>query len=315
MSDRVTSLQVAQLAGVSQAAVSRAFTPGASVSAKTLEKVKKAAEELGYRPNSLARAMVSGKSRIIGLVVAYLENYFYPEALEKLSNRLQSEGYHVLVFMTAQTSGNIDPIIDEILDYQVDGIIAASVALGSDLAERCRSAGVPVVFFNRTHSGPLASSVTSDNVAGGRAVAQLFCEAGHRRIGYIAGWEGASTQLEREEGFRAELSKYGQTLAAYGVGNFNHKDASVATRKMFDCDNPPDAVFVANDHMAFAVMDVLRSTLNIRIPDDVSVVGFDDVPPAAWPAYSLTSVRQRANKMVEETVRLMLQKINDIESE
>lgn len=99
---RITSLDVARLAGVSQSAVSRVFTPGASASKKTVDKVRKAAEELGYRPNFLARAMVSGKSRIIGLVVAYLENYFYPEALEKLSNALQREGYHVLVFMASQ---------------------------------------------------------------------------------------------------------------------------------------------------------------------------------------------------------------------
>ena len=92
MVDRITSSQVAKRAGVSQSAVSRFYTPGASVSAKTAEKVKIAASELGYRPNILARAMVSGKSRIIGLVVAYLENYFYPEALEKLSNAFQERG-------------------------------------------------------------------------------------------------------------------------------------------------------------------------------------------------------------------------------
>jgi len=88
MAERVTSVQVAELAGVSQSAVSRVYTPGASVSSKTEDKVRKAATELGYRPNVLARAMVSGKSRMIGLVVAYLENYFYPEAVEKFSNEL-----------------------------------------------------------------------------------------------------------------------------------------------------------------------------------------------------------------------------------
>ena len=133
--DNATSMDVARLAGVSQSAVSRVFTPGASASPKTSEKVRKAAEELGYRPNSLARAMVSGRSRIIGLVVAYLNNQFYPEALEKLSKRLQERGYHVLVFMTAKTQGDVSDVIEEILDYQVDGIIAASVALSSELSE------------------------------------------------------------------------------------------------------------------------------------------------------------------------------------
>ena len=133
--NRVTSQEVAERAGVSQSAVSRTFTPGASASKKTVEKVRKAAADLGYRPNVLARAMVSGKSRIIGLVVAYLENQFYPEALEKLSNELQKRGYHVLIFMAEQTAGNIDAVVEEILDYQVEGIIAASVAMSSDLSE------------------------------------------------------------------------------------------------------------------------------------------------------------------------------------
>ena len=115
---KVTSAEVARLAGVSQSAVSRVFTPGASASPKTATKVRKAAEELGYRPNVLARAMVSGKSGIIGLVVAYLNNQFYPEALEKLSNALQERGYHVLVFMASQTAGNIDSVVEEILDFQ-----------------------------------------------------------------------------------------------------------------------------------------------------------------------------------------------------
>src|SRR6056297_2801147 len=99
---RITSADVAARAGVSQSVVSRVFTPGASASARTAEKVRKAAAELGYRPNVIARTMASGRSRIIGLVVAYLENYFYPEALEKLSKALQDRGYHVLMFMAQQ---------------------------------------------------------------------------------------------------------------------------------------------------------------------------------------------------------------------
>ena len=109
---KVTSAEVAERAGVSQSAVSRVFTPGASASAKTVEKVRRAAAELGYRPNILARAMVSGRSRMIGLVVAYLDNQFYPDVLERLSNALQQRGYHVLVFMAAQTAGNIDTVVE-----------------------------------------------------------------------------------------------------------------------------------------------------------------------------------------------------------
>jgi DNA-binding LacI/PurR family transcriptional regulator len=310
---KVTSAEVAARAGVSQSAVSRVFTPGASASPKTVEKVRKAAQELGYRPNVLARAMVSGKSRMIGVVVAYLENQFYPDVLEKLSNAFQEKGYHVLVFMASNTSDNIDAVVDEILDYQVDGIIAASVSMSSDLSERCRAAQIPMVLFNRSQDDASMSAVTSANVDGGRKVAEFLLAGGHRKIGYIAGWEGASTQRDRETGFVDGLANAGVKLYARTVGNFHMDQARAATLEMFATD-PPDAVFVANDHMALAVMDTLRFELGLRVPEDVSVVGYDDVAMCAWPSYNLTTVRQPANRMVAETVNVMLSKIQNIET-
>jgi len=307
--EKITSQQVAELAGVSQSAVSRVYTPGASASKKTTAKVHKAASALGYRPNVLARAMVSGKSRIIGLVVAYLENQFYPDAIEKLSSQLQEKGYHVLIFMASKTAGNIDSVVDEILDYQVEGIIVASVALSSQLADRCRTAGIPIVLFNRSQDGEGLSCVTSDNFSGGAKAARFLLAGGHKKIGYIAGWEGASTQRDREFGFTAALQQAGSTLYAREVGDFSMEKATEATRRMF-LNNTPDAVFVANDHMAFAVMDTLRFELGLRIPEDVSVISYDDVPAAAWPAYNLTTMRQRADQMVQETVRILMEQIH-----
>lgn len=311
---KVTSLEVAKLAGVSQSAVSRVFTPGASASKKTVEKVRKAADQLGYRPNVLARAMVSGRSKLIGVIVAYLDNQFYPDVLEKLSNALQEEGYHVLVFMANQTAGSIDKVVEEILDFQVEGIIAASVALSSELSERCRKAGVPMVLFNRSQDDPRMSAVTSANIQGGRKVAEFLLAGGHKKVGYIAGWEGASTQRDREAGYLEGLMAAGVSLHAREVGNFKLEQAREATLRMF-ANDPPDAVFVANDHMAMAVMDTLRFDLNLKIPGDVSVVGYDDVSPSAWKAYDLTTVRQPANRMVAETVDILLSKINDSSAE
>ncbi len=307
---KVTSAEVARRAGVSQSAVSRVFTPGASASKKTIENVRKAAKELGYRPNVLARAMVSGKSRMVGLVVAYLNNQFYPEALENLSNALQERGYHVLVFMASQTAGDIDSVVEEILDYQVEGIITASVAMSSDLSDKCRAAGVPMVLFNRAQDDERMSAVTSDNIAGGSKVAEFLLAGGHKKIGYIAGWEGASTQYDREAGLVAALRDAGVELHAREVGNFVTEEAQEATRLMFATD-PPDAVFVANDHMAMVVMDTLRFELGLNVPGDVSVVGYDDVTVASWPAYDLTTVRQPANRMVAETVDILMTKIED----
>ena len=308
---KITSMEVAKLAGVSQSAVSRVFTPGASSSKKTNELVRKAAAELGYRPNVLARSLITGKSRMIGLVVAYLDNYFYPEALELLSSALQKKGYHVLIFMSGNKEGDIAEAVDEILDYQVDGIIAASVSMSSDLAKRCTSAGVPVVLFNRTQDDDRLSAVTSDNFQGGQKVARFLLAGGHKRIGYIAGWEGASTQRDREKGFTEELVRNGQELYAREVGNFNADEARQAARTMFSKQNFPDAVFVANDAMAIAVIDVIRFELGLQVPEQVSVVGYDDVPISSWPAYDLTTVRQPANRMVAETVSILIESIEN----
>jgi DNA-binding LacI/PurR family transcriptional regulator len=306
--ETVTSFDVAQRAGVSQSAVSRVFSPGASASPKMAEKVKKAADELGYRPNVLARSLITGNSKIIGLVVAYFDNQFYPEAVEKLSKSLQVEGYHVLVFM-ASNGDDIDKLMQDLLDYQVEGIVLASVAVSSNLAERCDAAGVPVVLFNRHQDDDRFSSVTSDNYEGGRKAAEFLIAGGHKRIAHIAGWEGASTQRDREAGFLSMLKEKGVELFARETGNFQFDETQEATRLMFNKDVVPDAVFVTNDHMASAAMECLRYEFKLSIPDDVSIIGYDDVEIASWPSFSLTTIRQPANQMVDETVKTLMKRI------
>lgn len=304
--EKVTSVDVAKRAGVSQSAVSRVFTPGASVSPKMAQKVLKAAQELGYRPNVLARSLITGRSRIIGLVVAYLENQFYPDALEKLSMALQEHGYHILVFMVSNDDASVDNVMGELLDYQVDGIITASVAMSNALAARCAAAGVPVVLFNRGQDDERLNQVTSNNLEGGRKIAEFLVAGGHEKIAHIAGWSGSSTGRDREAGFRAGLESAGTNLSDCIDGMYNRETAAAAAREIFSADDRPDAVFVGNDHMAFAVMDVLRYELNLDVPGDVSVVGYDDVPLASWPAYDLTTLRQPSNRMVEATVSTLL---------
>ena len=307
----VTSLDVARLAQVSQSAVSRAFTPGASVSEATRAKVEDAARKLGYRPNAIARSLITRRSRMIGVVMSYLDNQFYPVVLEKISQRLQHDGYHVLLFIA--DTREVDSVLAEILQYQVDGLVLASTSLSSALALRCADAGIPVVLFNRTiRDSQNCSSVTSDNYEGGRLVARHLVETGHQRIAYIAGMEDSSTNLDRERGFRDGLTEQGRRCFARAVGNYDFEQAKLAARQLFAGAAPmrPDAVFVANDHMAIAVMDTLRMELGLRIPVDVSVVGFDNVRQAAWGSYQLTSVDQDADAMIEATARLLLDQVD-----
>ena len=307
--EKVTSAEVARLAGVSQSAVSRVFTPGASVSAKTMEKVRAAAEELGYRPNVLARSLITGRTRIIGLVVAYLENQFYPMALELLSRALQARGYHILVFMAENSTERVAQVMSELLDYQVDGIITASVAMSNDLTTRCDGAGIPVVMFNRGQDDARLSEVTSDNVNGARRAAEFLIKGGHKRIAHVMGWQGSSTGRDRAEGFKQAMQAAGLQPFAMVDGTYSREKAAAVTRELCQGPERPDAIFVGNDHMAFAVMDTLRHELGLRVPQDVSVVGYDDVPMAAWPAFGLTTIRQPVNRMVEATVAALLNQI------
>ena len=304
----VTAEAVARRAGVSQSAVSRTFTPGASVSPKTREKVLAAARELGYRPNAMARTLTTDRSRIVGVAMAYLDNLIYPDVLEKLAAGLQRRGYQMLLF-TGFKDRHSDPVFEQIMQYRVDGLLLASTTLSSDLSDECAAAGVPVVMFNRMTEHPLCSSVTSDNRNGGRQIAEFLVAGGHRRFAYIAGAAISSTNRDREAGFREGLSRHGIAEIGYAEGNLELPDSRAAARGLFAADEPPDAVFVGSDHMALAVMEVARHEFGLRVPEDVSIVGYDDVGAASWPSFSLTSFTLPVEPMVDAAVELMMEQI------
>jgi DNA-binding LacI/PurR family transcriptional regulator len=310
---KVTAHDVARLAEVSQSAVSRTFTPGASVAPETRERIETAARKLGYRPNAIARSLITRRSRIIGLVMSYLENQFYPVVIERLCQALQQDGYHVLLFIS-QTE-DADDVLTDILQYQVDGIVMASTTLSSALANDCHNAGIPVVLFNRVAQmgamGAYAtSSVTSQNREGGRLVGDMLVRSGHRRIAWLAGAENASTSRDREAGLRDALAAAGLPLHARAVGHYDFGEARRAVLALFqDPEDRPDALFAANDHMAIAALETLRSELGLQVPRDVSVVGFDNVPQAAWPSFDLTTVQQDVEKMVDATRTLLFDQI------
>jgi DNA-binding LacI/PurR family transcriptional regulator len=311
----VTAMDVARRAQVSQSAVSRTFTPGASVSDETRERVMAAARALGYRPNALARSLITRRSRIIALVMSYLENQFYPLVIQKLSQQLQRQGYHVLMFISE--GDETDGVLDEILQYQIDGIVMASAMLSPTVARQCADVGVPVVLFNRVpdlsaFSRHSTCSVTSDNFRGGQMAAELLLERGHERIAFLAGLQQSSTNLERERGFEQALLAAGAKVYRRAVGHYSFERAQEAARELFaPPGRAPDAVFVANDHMAIAAMDVLRLELGLRVPQDVSVVGFDDVPQAAWGSYRLTTIVQSVEEMVTATVELLHEQMQE----
>ena len=312
MKRKPSSRDVAQLAGVSQSAVSRAFTPGSSVKASTREKILRAAKELGYQPNVMARSMITRRSKIIGFVFGYMENQYYPVALEKLSRELQKRGYHSLMFF-ADSNEPADRIVEEFLQYQIDAVVLASVSLSPDWIHACHSVAVPVILFNRAIDTEDVTAITSNNRKGGREVAEFLVAGGHRRIAYVSGFEGSSTNRDRENGFVEGLRAHGLDLHARALGDYRQDLAREATLSMFQGpqSNHPDAIFAANDHMALAVLDTLRFELGLRVPDDVSVIGYDDVPLAKALAYNLTTMAQPVDAMVDATVNALLERLDE----
>jgi DNA-binding LacI/PurR family transcriptional regulator len=305
-----TAHDVARLAGVSQAAVSRAFSPKASIAPATKAAVMRAAEELGYRPNLLARSLIMRRSRLIGIAMAYLENQFYPQVLEQLCERLRAEGYQTMLHAGA-LSDSVEPRLEDVLNYGVDALVLASTHLSSTLARRARAAGVPVVLFNRTTDDPGASSVTGDNRHGAEVIARFLAAAGHRRMGFVAGLAGASTNRDREAGFMQGLSALGLPPPLRAVGDYSSEGAAAATRLLLSRSDRPEAIFYANDHMALAGMEVARHEFGLTTPDDLSIIGFDDVGPARWPSFALTTYAQPLAPMVDATLALLMRALSE----
>ena len=305
----VTSREVAALAGVSQSAVSRCFSPQASIAPQTREKVLAAANQLGYRRNSIARSLITRSSRTIAVVMSQLDNPFYAQMLDHAARHFQQHGYHLLLFMSGDAEESAS-VMAEILQSQADGILMLAATLSSSFAEECVERGIPVVMINRTVTFEGVSQVASDNYNGGYWVGELLAKRGYERIAFIAGLPESSTSSQRRQGFLAALADHGSYCWAEARGDYQFATAQAATRTLFADSLYPDAVFAANDHMAVAVIDTLRAELGLRVPADVGVVGFDNTPIAAWPSYLLTTVQQPLQEMVIEATALLLAQIN-----
>lgn len=301
----VTSKDVAKAAGVSQSAVSRVFTPGASVSQATRELVLAAARQLGYKPNAFARGLITRHSRLIGLVFPRQATPVYSQALADFCQRLHQAGYQTLI-VTAENFSNADEAVRTFFDYQIEGLVVASATLSSHLARECADQGLPVIQFARRERDASISAVLSDNQHGGMLAARTLVEAGCTRLVYIAGNRGTSTNEERCRGFTAQVKKMlGQPPLSIDAG-FSYQHGCQAAHQLMRQGLSVDGAFCASDVIALGFMDTLRSDYRIRIPKDISVIGFDDAPEAAWASYRLTTIRQDVARLVQETCALLI---------
>ena len=308
----VTSIEVAKLAGVSQSSVSRAFSQEGPVSVKTRRKVLEAARKLGYQPNAMARSLITRRTRMVGMVIADVHNNpFYTEVLDLLSRKFQELGQKVMLFIVNRDQ-NLDDILPQLLEYQVEGILLTAATLSSKMAEECERWGRPVTMINRYVPGVYASWFCCANYEGGKMVARLLLDSKHHRPAFLAGSEDTTTSIDRERGF-VEILNQEKVKALREVGEYTYQDAYDAALRLLDRAEPADAIFCANDIMALGVMDAAKNGLGLKVPEEVSIIGFDDISMSAWSSYDLTTIRQPIKRMVDASVEELLARIENPE--
>jgi DNA-binding LacI/PurR family transcriptional regulator len=300
----VTAELLGKRLGLSQSTVSRAFTDAASIHPETRERVIKEARSLGYQPNILARSLTTRRTNIIAVVMANLIDPFYPLVLDQLAQRIQSSGRQVLLFIIPPGK-HVDDVLPSLLQYKVDAILIASATVSSRMASVCAAQRIPVVLFNRYVPDLKVAAICCDNVAGGRAVAEYLCDTAHVRPAFVGGERDTTTNLDRTRGFTERLQELGVSLFAHEVGGaFSYAAGYNAADRLVRQSVRPDSIFFASDVMAVGGIDAIRAA-KLHVPHDISVVGFDDIPMANWPAYELTTVRQPITQMVDETAKIL----------
>ena len=304
MSRAITSVDVAKAAGVSQAAVSRAFTPGSRIASATREHVCRIAAEMGYKRNAIARSLITQKSRLIAVVMGDLHNPFYPELLDGINARLQRRGNHALLFSTGDGM-TADDAVHAALEYRVDGIVTISTGLTPGMMKMVMGKEMRVVQVDHSTGTPFCLNVACDNVAGARTAAEFLITAGFKRIGLLGGKPGTPTAVERREGFLERLRRESWVEVTEMAGDFTYAGGYIAAERLLRHQRPPEALFCANDIMALAAIDVARHRVGLRVPEDLSVMGFDDIPAAAWPGFGLTTIRQPVGAIAEAAVDLL----------
>ncbi|KQV80061.1 LacI family DNA-binding transcriptional regulator [Rhizobium sp. Root1220] len=303
---RVTSFDVARVAGVSRAAVSRAFTPDASVSPKTREKIHQAAKELGYRVNYLARSLTNKRSDLVGVVAAGLDNPFRTLQIEHLARTLISRNFRPILLPTSKEA-DTSTVIGQLLHYAVSGVVVTSDAPPTEICEQCAADGVPIVLINKGDDIPFVDRIISDDRTAGHLAADHLIDAGTKHLGVIAAPSVSYTARRRSEAFLGRCRQRGVEARLLSVAVNDYRCGFDVASELGSL--AIDGVFCANDYMACGVVDRLMSGLNRDDAPAVRVIGHDDIPQASWAAYELTTIRQPCDLQAEQTIDLLISRM------
>lgn len=298
---------------MSRSAVSRTFTPGASVSSAVRERVLASAGELGYRVNRLAQSLINARSNIIGLLGADLNQPFHAEILASLSAALLADGFQCMLLNAANAGRNTGALIERVLEYRVRAIVVMNGTPPSRIVRECLRSGVPVILINKPMPGLAVDTVVTDHAGGGREAADQLLAAGCRRLAVVSSGARTASLVGRINGFREQAAKAGVPVRVWQEGPTDYSAGREAALAVLGRE-AIDGAFCVTDLLALGFLDAARLDRGRCVPDDLSVIGFDDIPQAAWNGYQLTTFRQPIPLLTDQVMEVIRQRAEEPET-
>ncbi|PWV95371.1 LacI family transcriptional regulator [Hoeflea marina] len=304
----ISAYEVARKAGVSRSAVSRTFTRGASVSEATRAKVTKAAEELGYQVNDLARGLLANRSKLVGMIAADSETPFRTLQISAISRLLVASGRVPVLIPTDKSETASRASHATLLRYRAEATIMLSGMPSKAFVDLAQRNGQPLIAVGRSEEGP--DHIRINNIRAAETAVRIFAARGMRRIGLITSRVGSPNLVEREQAYMRHAGQMGLEVTVERGERTDYQGGTFAASLLLARSKGIEGVFCVNDLMAFGLMDYARHMLGISIPADLSVIGLDDVPEAEWGAYRLTTFRQDAEQQAAEIMRVLEQRLS-----
>jgi len=301
----VNARQVAERAGVSRSAVSRTFTEGASVSRETRAKVMKAAAELGYHVNHLARGLIRAETGIVCLLIGEIGTPYQSALLDATTRCLQAAGKVVMVLNTAGDPRTTEAALGQTLNYRADATVVFSGSPPSTLVETCIASGQRVIMINRDDLPKGTEQILVENDEAVGEAALMLHRAGCATLAVVSSTAGTPSIVARERRFVQAAAGLGLTVTVSREGPTGYATGAASARLLLASSRRPDGVFCVTDLLALGFMDVARREFGRRIPEDLCIVGFDDIAQAGWMSYELTTFRQPLETMAERIVAIL----------
>jgi len=307
----VTAADVARRARVSRSAVSRTFTPGASVSAEVRQRVLQVAEHLGYRVNRLASSLNQARSNLIGLVGTDLQQPFHASLLATMSAALLADGFQCMLLNAANAERDVGAVIARVLEYRVAAIVVMTGTPPARIVEECLSNGVPVILVNKLLPNLAVDTVIADHAAGGRMAAEQLLAAGCRRLAVSPGAARTASLIGRIDAFCAGAGAAHATVKVWAEREATDYETGREAARALLAKQRIDGVFCVTDLLALGFLDAARFEHGRRVPDDLSLIGFDDIAQAAWDAYRLTTFRQPVGNLAAAVMKAIRRRMKD----